>query len=439
MQEVLSPSNSDRHSGNFNSRVSSLSLSLPVAALVILAIFFLPFTKALTIYVGFPLKIYEVLFVLAFLLFILNFPRLPKKFVSRFLIIILLFWVVALISSSSPLISSTVDANINFRGGASVDAGMRVCYLAFNIAVFVMVYYVASRYRNWVIDFWLYGMAVAASYGLYSFLSFNILGDAYLLPGLERHQMGYIDTLLVPRSGTFEEGNFAGLYFMSSLAIAVWASRYWFALLALSGVVLSLSTSAVLGLVIFASMYIALGRIGIFKKAAFVLLPSVIGVISFYYLGFDAKFEEGAGASGSVRLNEAMTGLEIFSANPIFGVGLGQYGFLYSQFEWDSALSIFSSAEKHIPNNVYVELLSETGIVGFLLFLAFWGKWMRSYTATNRQVFLPFGLGMLAVWIAYPTFNITYLWCLAGLGLAIQKIYEDDRLVVNVANTEDRR
>lgn len=429
MQEVLSSSNSDRHSGNFNSRVSSLLL--PVAILVILAIFFLPFTKALTLNVGFPLKIYEVLFVLAVPLFVLNSPRLPKKFVSRFLIIILLFWVVAMISSSSPLISSTADANINFRGGASVDAAMRVSYLAFNIAVFVMVYYVARRHLHWVVNFWLYGMAAAASYGLYSLLSFNILGDAYLLPGLERHQMGYIGTLLVPRSGTFEEGNFAGLYFMSSLAIAAWARKYWFALLALSGIVLSLSTSAVLGLVIFVFMYIALGQIGIFKKASFALLTLVIGILTFYYLGFDTKFEEGAGSSGAVRLNEAMTGLEIFSSNPIFGAGLGQYGFLFNRFEWDPTLSIFTSAGKHIPNNVYVELLSETGMVGFLLFLVFWGKWMRSFTATNRQVFLPFGLGMLAVWIAYPTFNITYLWCMAGLGLAIQKNYEADRLVVN--------
>lgn len=389
-----------------------------------LAVIFLPFTKALTLDIGFPFKLYEAFFPFAILFLIAQGDiRLEGRF-RRVFVYAFLFWTIASISSIAGIFDATGSSSVRYRGGRTQDAIMRSAYLLFNICVMFLAFYATKYNKVFIIKAWLAGFLLAFSYHVYTVVFVVFTGDAYLLPGLDRHQMGWMGPLLMPRSGTFEEGNFAGLYYLATLAFAMYARSKALIVLAVVGVAFTLSTAAYIGLfMLFLVNSFKKNSVQI-KKYSYAVFLLIAALVSASMLGFDEKFSEGAGASGAVRLNESMTGLQIFYSNPTMGVGLGGYGFLFDEFEWSPELSIFAIAEKHIPNNVYVELLSETGLIGSLLFLIFFVSYIR---ILSRQLdlspFYSFGLSAAVVFMAYPTFNITYLWFFIGasLGLSLHR------------------
>jgi O-antigen ligase len=61
-------------------------------------------------------------------------------------------------------------------------------------------------------------------------------------------------------------------------------------------------------------------------------------------------------------------GIKIWKANPIVGVGLGNFGYYYVQPEFNPGLM---GGKKLPPHNIYVQALAETGTVGFLV-LCWW-------------------------------------------------------------------
>lgn len=385
-----------------------------------LAVAFLPFTKAMTLDIGFPFKLYEIFFPFAMLFLIIQGKirlegRLRRVFVYAFL-----FWTIALISSVAGIFDAAGYFSIGYRGGRTQDAIMRSVYLLFNICVMFLAFFATNCNKVIIIKAWLAGFLLAFSYHAYTVVSVVVTGGAYLLPGLERHQMGWVGPVLIPRSGTFEEGNFAGLYYLATLAFALYARSTVFVALAIVGVAFTLSIAAYAGLFVFLFVHaLKKNRVSI-KKTFFTVFLLVTAWASFYQLGFDMKFYEGANASGAVRLNESMTGLRIFYSSPTLGVGLGGYGFLFDDFEWSPEFSIFTSAEKHIPNNVYVELLAETGSIGTLLFMLFFVSYIRAVSGgLKHNPFVIFWLSAAIVCVAYPTFNITYLWFIIGASLGM--------------------
>ena len=396
--------------------------STPIYVLFsILAIMFLPFTKALTLDIGYPLKIYEVAFSIALLFFVLQLSAFRGSLFLQILSYAVIFWFVALCSSLIGIIEVTPVSNLNFRSGRASDAIMRVVYLAFNIGVFALAFHICLKYPSMIVRAWFIGLFLAFSYHFYTFVSVVLTGDAILLPGLERHQIGRIGELMVPRSGIFEEGNFAGLYYLASFALALQMQQWRFVIVSILGLMLTLSTSAYAALLFLVLVY-GYFKWGMTVKQVFVLVAIIMfGAIAYSKLDIDSKFNGNAGASGAVRLNEAITGIEIFKENPVFGVGLGGYGFMFDQFEWDPDLSLYVQSERRIPNNVYVELLSETGIVGLVSFFLFYWSWLRVMmrAPSRAKALFAFGKAVFIAFVAYPTFNITYLWCFFGIAAGL--------------------
>jgi O-antigen ligase len=120
------------------------------------------------------------------------------------------------------------------------------------------------------------------------------------------------------------------------------------------------------------------------------------------------------------RLAFALSGLRMFADHPVTGVGISQYGYYYNTYEYLDlgTLSNFFGL-KRIANNVYVELLAEVGIVGFLLFGAFL---VRVYRHLRAQEMLPLRLGFWAVllaWNAFPSYSIMFLWAFWGVILGV--------------------
>ncbi len=114
------------------------------------------------------------------------------------------------------------------------------------------------------------------------------------------------------------------------------------------------------------------------------------------------------GARSGARLAYAWAAMSSFDRSPWLGVGLGASGFnLYGDLpEWSATLpeiARYTSPYYHVfpnPKNMYVRLLAETGILGFMLFLAFvlymLGQamaWWREETPYARF------MGMAGVWI----------------------------------------
>jgi O-antigen ligase len=86
-------------------------------------------------------------------------------------------------------------------------------------------------------------------------------------------------------------------------------------------------------------------------------------------------------------------GLSIFNEHPLFGVGLGGSSFYLFEYLPSWALSTeheiaqqFSPDSDIIPNvrNMVIRLISETGFIGFWLYLTF----MLSVLASIRKMFL---------------------------------------------------
>lgn len=113
----------------------------------------------------------------------------------------------------------------------------------------------------------------------------------------------------------------------------------------------------------------------------------------------------------------------MFKEKPLTGVGIGNYGRLYNDFRPAGVKEISFSAKAH---NQFLEVLAETGLIGFGLFIVFMGgtiiKGLQGIFRTNlpEERILLTGLlsGFLAVIIqgySYGFIVHIYFWVLAGL------------------------
>ena len=104
--------------------------------------------------------------------------------------------------------------------------------------------------------------------------------------------------------------------------------------------------------------------LGIFIFLSIVLIAYFNELVPQSYLVFFRLIlgTEGDLEFGSIGIRQLMysDGINIFTENPFFGVGIGN---------WDSFSSLFLYyGEKAYPHNILVEVLSEYGLFGFLIF-----------------------------------------------------------------------
>jgi len=396
---------------------------------------FLPFTKALTLDVGFPLKIYELLFAAALPAFLLT--RHPLHLQQKWPLLrpLIFAWLVAVGSFFAFSYADAGHLGMDFRGGATLDGLARVAYLLLNLSIFfVIIGRPSLSASSFLVNSWLIGCAISVAYSVYCVFAYLIFGEAFLLPGLERHQPGMFGPFLVTRSGTFEEGNFGGLYFLVSAALALHLRRPFFATIAIIGLILTQSTAAYFGLIMLFGAYYLLANRNFFALIPYFVAACVAAFGLFVYFAEQGKFEATGSASGAVRFNEAMTGINIWLTSPIYGVGLGQYGFHYFRNVWDMSLAEAVTSERHIAAVVYVEILSELGILGLLAFALFWMRWARAIKVGRRNgnILYASTFAILVSFLAYPTFNIAFLWCYFGMALVLVHYNIDGSYIAEV-------
>lgn len=129
------------------------------------------------------------------------------------------------------------------------------------------------------------------------------------------------------------------------------------------------------------------------------------------------------------------TAFSMFKVHPIFGVGLSNYTYLFSNYGSAGVLGY-----NPYTHNLYLKILVESGIVGELLFLALCLTLLRlclKYAQTDRKaMMILFGiLGFMVQGMTVEFFTSNYFWFLLVAGLLyMQKVNENSETIAGPEN-----
>ena len=331
-----------------------------------------------------------------------------------------LFWLYCVLSAIYGFLSLHMSGQgvLPLTGGpityVSVAAA-RVIQLSLALLAFEFIRRTSHRRRS-LLAAWLAGLVLAV--GMHG-LSLLVSSDP-----------------LLARAGTFTEGNQAGLYYLISMFVAL---EYWrvapgrvaFGLIALSvlGLLLSRSSAGLIVLALSLCARSVLGAKGLKQRFArftmvACILAAVVTAMLNTSLGTDLTeklFEEEVTPNSFSRIDRiisAQIGVDLFLRSPVVGHGLQSYGFLSNDYIDGPLADVYDWSYRRIPNNIYVEVASELGLVGLtLFFLILVGMW-RTLKKNGMDPVWNFRSGLLAIlvyWLAFPTYSIVFVWAFLGL------------------------
>jgi putative inorganic carbon (HCO3(-)) transporter len=131
------------------------------------------------------------------------------------------------------------------------------------------------------------------------------------------------------------------------------------------------------------------------------------------------------------RSSEMLTGLAMFAAHPVFGIGTANYRPSYQQYT--QLVGLEFRAEARDPHSLYVQILAETGILGAIAFLGLVFSLLNALNKACLDIeqsprlseWLPW---MNAIRLAIMSYLLTsffmhnayfrYFWILVAMGLA---------------------
>lgn len=415
-------------------------MKVKIIIFFILFLVFLPFTQALTFNIGFPLKISELL--LAVLLFIYIYKGKMSNFFLDFLIkykvlIFFLLWVT---------ISFFVNVFWNYdyplkkipsRLSPTIDSLLRLIYVGLNICAFFISVNLFSK-RLDLLKYWVYGAVIVAIYAWYLSISSKLNIPYIKLFGMDEDpQMinGFI------RCGTFKEGNFFGLFLLLSAIISFNLKKTKIGVFLMLTIITTFSTITIISAIVF--LVFIFRRIFLRKKFFYsflaifpILVFGAIYVINTPYFKSNviSKINKPSNIleNNFSKVDRALTArIAYFQGinNPVFGVGPYNYGFHYDQYN-DSkefildhsvwSLKFFRRDNlRAIPNNVYLEVFSEYGIVGFLLFILFIVKILIISFKNKNDIITGGIIAMLISFNAFPSFIMLFIWVFFAIPVAI--------------------
>ena len=247
----------------------------------------------------------------------------------------------------------------------------------------------------------------------------------------------------IKRAGVLREGNFAGSYYLLSFFLMLIADkfRYKFSrfgiVISALGIFLSQSTIAIIVFFLLTAIFVLLKKDRLKNKA---LLFSIFGIFVVIVLqkqgiliyeklfSLDVNY---LSASRYDRLSSILSGLRMFQNSPLFGVGIQGYSFSLPLFADDYIKQSLDWNTRRIPNNIYIEILAEQGLVGFFSFLFLLYQIMKlsfvgflSKININALAFI----SILLSWLAFPTYSVTFHWI--GFAL-IRRITVNNNIIEN--------
>jgi O-antigen ligase len=243
------------------------------------------------------------------------------------------------------------------------------------------------------------------------------------------HALCYILTsnYFAVRAGVFVEGNHGGSYYLLSFFL-MWFSqqeRLRFGrrgmMLALGGVVLSQSSSALLLLPLltiaaYLAMPAKIRRHTLRWRTVLLIFLALYSVVIMFSSEIAEKIAGEAINPSSFsrydRLSSIASGINMFLDYPLLGVGIQGYAFSLPQYVDPFIQSFFDWNSRRIANNIYIELLSEQGLIGFLaMLLVIYRIIAPIFRHVRTQSVLAAGaVSILLSWMAFPTYTVSYHW-----------------------------
>jgi O-antigen ligase len=150
------------------------------------------------------------------------------------------------------------------------------------------------------------------------------------------------------------------------------------------------------------------------------------------------------------RASAYLVGFRMFIDHPFLGVGMHNFSKQYQDYARQIGLDPY--AKEWAPHSLYLEVLSEMGLLGFISFsLILWTMFKRTWQAW--KLFLSIGLkeyaaivaGVGAGLIGYFTAGLflqnsysRYFWALVGIAFALQQVAQNALAEIKGENHKDR-
>ena len=353
--------------------------------LVKLFLFFLPFSQALTINIIFPLKFSEI-FLFLLLLHECVSGNILKWRLSKPILLILIFSFLVFISV---VINIFYKYNYSLsdeyaRISPAIDSVLKFFYVLIAIIALIVTRNVLTENPK-LIRWFFIGAIISSLYAWYLFVSGVLHLPTFLLPGMDADpQKINISIGDIIRCGTFKEGNYMGFFLLISAIVAIYNKKSLLAVFFFATILTTFSTTSIFCSIIFLMFYLMKrykkykGKLiaGICATAFLIMLlvqfSDAFRTIFYNKLFANEDSVENANDlySKADRLNTTMVGLNIFVNNPVLGIGLANYGLHYNHYNELPELDLVDET-KRIPNDIYVEILSECGSLSFIVFLVF--------------------------------------------------------------------
>ncbi|MCB1152432.1 MAG: O-antigen ligase family protein [Deltaproteobacteria bacterium] len=192
--------------------------------------------------------------------------------------------------------------------------------------------------------------------------------------------------------------SFTGLYYAAMLALAVTYPglqrtkltrlvRAAVILLIASCLVATLNRGTWVGVMFGTAMLILTGQMGWRKITVVGFLLTGIALLSATYVFSEMDVAgklnvvvEVSRSSGTARLVRWISAVNVMLEQPLMGVGYNNYAFVYGRYSIEEGITrIYGS-----PHNMYIDVITGTGIIGFTAFIAFLSRLWKRHTANLR-------------------------------------------------------
>jgi O-Antigen ligase len=241
----------------------------------------------------------------------------------------------------------------------------------------------------------------------------------------------FVDDELSQRAGVFTEGNQGGLYYLISIFLALEYRRrrrstesLAFLCTASAGLLLTRSSAAVVALAIaLVVRQLLVAKTvphGVYARVIAALTGTAVSTGTDF--GLTEKLFEEEVTSNSFsrfdRIASVETALVLASEAPTFGHGLQSYGFLSNDYLDGPLAAMYDGSFRRIPNNIYAEVVAETGLVGLFLLILIIIRMVRLVASSPEDPARALMAGMVGVfiyWFAFPTYSVVFVWVFFGI------------------------
>lgn len=400
------------------------------------ALIFIPFQQALTLDIGFPLKISELLAAIGILLALIGAPT--RLFLGRGAWIVAALLGITTVSSLwngiATDFSFTSDA---YPRGLSFDLIQYTIY-AFFALVFALS--VSSMLKPaTVLNAFGWAVRLVVIYCAIQFIAWLVFSNSLEFIG-GNVQLGSQYGIKLPRNGPLREGNYLGFFAVVCAFFLVRARDAVGVVGAVALVFYSQSTGALVGLCVGIIVGIilrptwrkavSLGSCLAIASGVVALVPALrhVAIGQLTKLGLiPNNLGDSYVYSLRSRSVNAETGFRMIGENPVLGVGQGRYAYHYDSYLDRTGLpeNFGTTYVRPIANNVYAQIAAETGVIALMLFAALLLAllfWLRRTSSALVGAAAAICVGV----IAFPAWTNLMLWAVIAACMACARHFDDE-------------